>query len=293
MTTTLTLDASRRYCRDLTKKSATSFYYAFKTLPRKKRLAFEVVYAFMRLSDDISDDAAAGGDHEDVRRWREILRVSLAGDTQVHPVMPALVDVMQRFSIPASWMEELIDGVEQDLTIKRFETMDDLRSYCHKVAGVVGLVSLRIFGIQNATPERWRKAEKLAEACGQAFQLTNILRDVKEDMGLDRIYLPAEVLRKFEVTEAMLKEGRMTPAFHALMAHMADLAEADYATSKPLLSMIERDARPCLQTMRGIYHRILEGVVDADYDVFSRRVRVPLGQKLGIAARAFLGRWTP
>ncbi len=293
MTATLTLDASRRYCRDLTKKSATSFYYAFKTLPRAKRLAFEVVYAFMRLSDDISDDAAAGGDQEDVAKWRGILKSSLDGDTDVHPVMPALVDVMERFSIPSSWMEELIDGVEQDLTVKRFETMAELRSYCHKVAGVVGLVSLRIFGIQNPTRERWSHAEELAEACGQAFQLTNILRDVKEDMGLDRIYLPAEVLRRFDVTEAMLRQGRMTPAFHDMMVHMAGLAEKDYADSEPLLAMVERDARPCLQTMRGIYHRILEGVVAADYDVFSRRVRVPLGQKLGIAARAFLGRWTP
>ncbi|MCA9321297.1 MAG: phytoene/squalene synthase family protein [Planctomycetes bacterium] len=292
-TATTSVLESERYCRALTRKSATSFYYAFKTLPRRKARAFEIVYAFMRISDDKSDDAIDRDRRDALVEWRTMLHAALNGDPGGHLVMPALMDVVREFEIKPQWLDELIDGVEQDLVVTRFATTQELRDYCYKVASVVGLVSLRIFGLERPSDAAWQDAERLAIDCGQAFQLTNILRDVKEDLERDRIYLPQDVLGRFQIGEADLRSLRCDDRFRAMMKFLVARAEADYAGSEALVARIERDARPCLATMRGIYHGILERIVAADYDVFRHRARLPLTRKLGIAARALLGRFRP
>ena len=285
------LDESYRHCRELTRRAATSFYYAFKTLPRRKSRAFDVIYAFMRVSDDRSDEPCVADRDRKMREWREALSRAFEGDVSADPIMPALMDTVRVFDIRPAWLFDLLDGVEQDLVVTRFETLEALRAYCWKVASVVGLVSLRIFGLEQPSAATWARAEAMGADCGQAFQLTNILRDVKEDLERDRIYLPREILERFDLKETDLAAEPLDARFKAMMAHLADLAERDYAASEELVGMIARDARPCLATMRGIYHGILEKIVEADYDVWSRRARVPLAAKLGIAARAFLGRF--
>lgn len=285
------IEASAKYCRDITRRSATSFYYAFKTLPRRKSRAFEIIYAFMRVSDDLSDDETIEDRVQSLEEWRQCLDHALAGDPTHHPIMPALMDVLREFEIPASYLHELIDGTVQDLTVTRFEDFEALHAYCYKVASIVGLVSLRLFRLKEPNEANWQQAESFAIDCGQGFQLTNILRDIKEDWGRDRVYLPQEDLRRFKITEADLDQEIYDQRFLDFMSFQCSRAEDYYQKSEALLDMIEKDARPCLATMRGIYHGILERIERADYDIWSRRARVPLGAKLGIAARAFLDRF--
>ena len=285
------IETSAKLCRDITRRSATSFYYAFKTLPRKKARAFEIIYAFMRISDDLSDDESVTDRLASLEEWREHLTQALGGNTQTHPIMPALVDVVEEFSIPHEYLHELIDGTVQDLSVTRFEDFEALFDYCYKVASIVGLVSLRLFCLKDPQESNWRKAESLAIDCGQGFQLTNILRDIKEDLERDRIYLPQVDLNRFNISESDLKAHIYDDRFLAFMKFQCDRAEDYYRKSEELLSMVERDARPCLATMRGIYHGILTRIVAAKYDIWSKRARVPLGAKLGIAARAFLDRF--
>lgn len=290
MIDTDSITASARYCRVLTRRSATSFYYAFKTLPRRKRRAFEIIYAFMRISDDISDDLGLDDPAAGFAEWRGTLRRAAAGDTGVHPVMPALMDVATEFAVPVEWLDELVEGTEQDLVVTRFATQRELWEYCYKVASIVGLVSLRIFGLERPSAEAWKRAEAMAVDNGQAFQLTNVLRDVNEDLERDRIYLPQEDLERFGLDEAALATRPLDGRFRELMRYECERAEALYDSSRPLVDMVARDARACLVTMRSIYHEILRCIVAADYDVWTRRARVPLRRKLGIAARAWLGK---
>ena len=282
---------SAKVCRDITRRSATSFYYAFKTLPRAKSRAFEIIYAFMRVSDDLSDDDSIVDREKALLSWRAALDEAIAGNTQVHPVMPALMSVVKEFDIPTSYLHELVDGTIQDLTVSRFASFDALYDYCYKVASIVGLVSLRLFRLQNPNATSWERAESLAIDCGQGFQLTNILRDIKEDLQRDRIYLPQDELARFGLTEDDLRQEVRDQRFLDFMAFQCQRAEEFYQRSAALLDMVEKDARPCLATMRGIYHGILERIVKAEYDIWSRRARVPLGAKLGIAARAYWDRF--
>jgi 15-cis-phytoene synthase len=292
----LSLEASIHWCRAHTKRAATSFYYAFKTLPRRKRIGFEVVYAFMRHSDDLSDGDTLepGPDLLErsalaIREWRDRLRRGLAGELDVHPCMPALVHVLEDFAIDPQHLFDLIDGTEQDMTKTRFASWDELRDYCYLVASTVGLVSIRLFGLRDESPAGWERAEKLAIVNGYAFQLTNILRDVAEDFERDRIYLPAEDLARFELREDQLQDPVGDPRFRELMAFECARAESLYGDSRELVSLVADDARASLRTMRRIYHGILESIVAQDYDVYSRRARVPLRRKLSIAATSWLG----
>lgn len=294
--TTISLDESIDWCRAHTKRAATSFYYAFKTLPRRKRIGFEVVYAFMRHSDDISDgDTVPDGPElrertaAAIRDWRERLQRGLDGDLGVHPCMPALVHVLEDFAIDPKHLFDLIDGTEQDMTKTRFATWDEVRDYCYLVASTVGLVSIRLFGLRDDSAAGWSRAEPLAITNGYAFQLTNILRDVAEDLERDRIYLPQEDLGRFGLTEADLIAPTDDPRFRDLMRFECERAEALYSASRELVGLVADDARASLRTMRGIYHGILDSIVAQDYDVYSQRARVPLRRKLGIAARSWLG----
>ena len=283
--------ASVDYCRSVTRRASTNFMLPFRTLPGRKRRAFEIVYAFMRICDDLSDDKGTGR-ADRFRAWRKQVDAAFDGDTSGHPVLPALMEVVAEFRIPRKPFIATIDGTEQDLHVTRFSTFDDLYPYCYKVASAVGLVSVRIFGVPNDTPATWSRIEDLAESCGIAFQLTNILRDVREDLERDRVYLPQEDLERFGLTEDDFHAHVLDDRFLAFMRFQVERAESYYAKSAALMDEIESDARPCLATMRGVYHGLLDRIVRQNYDVWSHRARLSLPRKLGVVARAMMTRFS-
>ncbi|MFN3650438.1 MAG: phytoene/squalene synthase family protein [Armatimonadota bacterium] len=274
------VDESYRHCIQVARTEARNFYYSFLCLPAPKRAAMCAIYAFMRYSDDVSDD---GGEQAAKRmaEWRGELDRALSGDYGESPVFPAFHDAVRRYGIPARYFHEVIDGTEMDLRPRRFETFDETYRYCYLVASVVGLVCIHVFGFSD------RRALELAESNGIAFQLTNILRDLREDAEMGRVYLPQEDLRRFGYTEAELRGGVDNAAFRELMRFQVERARDYYDRSAPLVELVDADSRPCLRAMRRIYGGILERIVAQEYDVFSRRARVPTWKKLWIATEAW------
>ena len=276
---------SYAYCEHVAKTQAKNFYYSFLTLPPERKAAMCAIYAFMRYSDDVSDEAAADlTKAAQMRNWRSALDCAFEGDYGDNLILPAFHDVVQRYAIPARYFHDLIDGTEMDLTQNRYETFADLHQYCYRVASVVGFVCLHVWGFDD--PDG--RALEYAEACGLAFQITNILRDVKEDAGRDRIYLPQEDLRRFGVTEADLRQGVVSESLRALMRFEADRAKAYYTSAKPLLALVHPDGRPTLSIMMKIYRGILDSIERNNYDVHSRRARVSTPRKLSIVAGAWI-----
>lgn len=273
------LAESYAWCRKVARSRARNFYYSFLLLPRRQRDAMCAVYAFMRYCDDLSDEE--GANRESLERWRAGLDRALAGDCGGHPCWPAFHDTVRRYSIPHRYFYEMIEGVLSDLSPRRVESFAELYGYCYGVASVVGLTIIHIFGFDSPA------ALPLAEKCGIAFQLTNILRDIKEDAGRGRIYLPAEDLRRFAVTPEDLAAGRGT---RELMRFEASRARAYYEESRPLLGLVHRRSRRSLWALMAIYSRLLDRIEAADYDVFSRRVSLSPVEKSGIVLRAALGR---
>jgi phytoene synthase len=280
----LTVEESYAWCRRLARARARNFYYSFLLLDRPRRDAMCAVYAFMRQCDDLSDDPAVDGDRRAaLEAWRRDLGLALEGRFGEHACWPALRDAVSRYGIPREYLDEVIEGVLSDLTARRFETFAELYRYCYQVASVVGLTVIRIFGFSS--PE----ALPLAEKCGVAFQLTNILRDLGEDAGRGRLYLPAEDLRRFGVEEAALREGRRTGAVTDLLQFEAARAREYYRQSEALLPLVEPRSGASLWALREIYLRLLGRIEHSGFDVFARRIRVPAWEKMGIVARAALG----
>lgn len=279
------LAESYRYCEHVAKTQAKNFYYSFLTLPPDRKAAMCAIYAFMRYSDDVSDEAATDVSKEtEMRDWRNALDKAFAGDYGDSLILPAFHDTVKRHRIPARYFHELIDGTEMDLSIARYETFDDLHLYCYRVASVVGFVCIHVWGFDEAHP----KALEYAEACGLAFQLTNILRDVKEDIERDRIYLPQEDLRKFGVTEAQLRSGVVDDNLRALIKFEAERAKEYYRQANLLMPLVSPAGRSTLRIMIQIYRGILTSIERNNYDVYSRRARVSAQRKLGIVAGAWL-----
>jgi phytoene synthase len=239
------------------------------------------IYAFMRICDDLSDEPDASRAALD--RWRAEMEEALDGRFSGHPLWPAFHHTVRRFGIPHEYLREMIDGVISDLEPRRFQTFDELYRYCHQVASVVGLTVIYIFGFD--TPS----APPLAEKCGIAFQLTNILRDIREDCARGRVYLPQEDLARFGVSEADLAAGNRTPAFLELMQFEADRAHAYYRESQPLLDLIHPRSRSSLWALIAIYSRLLDRIEAGSYDVFRKRVRLSPLEKSWIVLKALLG----
>ena len=208
---------------------------------------------------------------------------ALEGRFGEHPVWPAFHHTVRRFGIPREYFREMISGVASDLVPRRIETFDELYRYCYQVASVVGLTTVHIFGFDT------RSALPLAEKCGVAFQLTNILRDIREDAERGRIYLPAEDLRRFGVTEDDLKAGRRDEHFLRLMKFEASRARAHYEESWPLLDLVHPRSRSSLEALITIYSRLLDRIERTNYDVFARRVRLSAVEKSWILVRALVG----
>ena len=272
------LQESYKYCREVARTRARNFYFSFVMLPPEQRDAMCAVYAFMRYCDDLSDEPGATQSAMD--RWSGALRDALDGRPDAHPVWPAFLDAVERYKIPHEYFHAMIEGVASDLQPVHIATFEDLYQYCYRVASVVGLTTIHIFGFTS--PD----AIPLAEKCGIAFQLTNILRDVKEDADLGRTYIPAEDLQRFGVTVADLHAGRRSDAFGQLMEFEIDRARSYYHASQPLLGLIQPKTRRSLWTLITIYSRLLERVSEARFDVLTRRISLSVFEKLWIMLRA-------
>jgi 15-cis-phytoene synthase len=277
------LEQSFAHCRAIAKKRARNFYYSFVLLPPEKKNAMCAIYAFMRYCDDLSDEP--GATRSAIDHWRDSLTGALAGRLDTNPVWPAFLDSVERYSIPHEYFYEMIEGVASDLEPRTIATFDELYRYCYRVASVVGLTTVHIFGFTS--PD----ALPLAEKCGIAFQLTNILRDVREDAGLGRVYLPAEDLVRFGVSVDDLKNARRTEQFGRLMEFETERARRYYRESAPLLDLIQPKSRPSLWALIAIYSRLLDHLAESHYDVLVRRISLSSLEKTWIVLRAALG-WT-
>jgi phytoene synthase len=276
------VEDSFAYCRAVARARARNFYYSFLLLPAEKRKAMCALYAFMRYCDDISDGSGtANGRGRLLDDWKGALERALQGQYAGDRILPAFHQTIQRYDIPPGYFFELIEGVGSDLTTTRYETFDDLYRYCYRVASVVGLTSIHVFGYDSD------RALVLAEKCGIAFQLTNILRDVREDAERGRVYLPAEDLRRFGLRADDLIERRLDSRFRDLMAFEWDRANGYYREAAPILAMVRPESRAGLWAMISIYYGILRRIRDLRFDVYARRVRLGLHEKIWIMARAF------
>ena len=295
------LAASREYCEQLTRLQAKNFYYGLKLLPEPKRSAMFTLYAYMRLVDDIADnedgrsvaqrieelEAWRAHTHR-ILEWKEYASIggnSMLGSNSVADagrlLWPAFAEMVREYSMPRRIFDDVIAGQRQDLQPEPFDTFEQLHTYCYRVAGVVGLASIYIWGFEGGA-----ETESLAIERGVAFQLTNILRDLREDAARGRTYLPNEDLVRMKVSEDDLKSSRGGKAFRNLMEFQIQRAEDYYAKSQPLEERIQRDSRPTLVAMTQIYHRLLKKVAVEPERVLRERVSLSLISKVMIAWRA-------
>lgn len=282
------LGRSYAFCDGLARREARNFYYSFRLLPTDRRLSMSALYAFMRHTDDLADEPGdPSAKAEALRRWRLDLDDALGGRPGAWPGLPALADTVARRAVPHRHLHEVIDGVEMDLTPRVYATFDDLHGYCYRVASAVGLCCLAIWGYRSDGG----RAEAMAEACGVALQLTNILRDVGEDARDGRVYLPQDELARFGVDPEELKATIPSPGARALFASQARRAYAYYEEAAPLARLVEPIGRPVLGAIAGIYRALLDEIVRRDYNVLDGRVRLPAWKKATIAVRALPSRF--
>jgi len=271
-----------QYCQEKAAQSGSSFYYSFLFLPPPQRSAITALYAFCREVDDVVDECSDFTvAHAKLGWWREEIRRVYGGQPE-HPVGQALAGVAREFSLPESQLHEIIDGMEMDLSHNRYQSFDDLALYCHRVAGVVGLLSARIFGYGDA------RTEEYAHELGLAFQFTNIIRDVGEDARRNRIYLPLEELARFGVSEDDILQGRESDAFLQLMAFQAERAEEYYRRAFAALPQADRRPQRTGLVMAAIYRTILEEIRHDGYHVLNQRTSLTPLRKLWIAWKTWL-----
>jgi phytoene synthase len=275
-----TLDADYERCAEITRRSRSSFYYAFILLPPERRRALNAVYAFCRFIDDIADDESIREPAILLTRWREELDRVYAG-VPTRALSRALADSARRFAIPRVHFEEIIAGVEMDLTRTRYQTFEELRPYCYRVASALGLICIEIFGYRNPS------AKTYAENLGLALQLTNILRDVREDGARGRIYLPVEDLARFNVSEDEILGGVYSSNFVSLMDFEAKRARELYAAAQMALAAEDRSTLLTAEAMRLIYGALLERITKSNYRVLDRRHRLSAPHKLYLVGRAW------
>lgn len=273
--------ASYAWCENVARTQAKNFYYSFLLLDRPRREAMCAVYAFNRLADDLSDDPGPKT-VEAFHQFRQDLDGSLAGKMPDHPLWPAFGDTVARYRIPAQYFHAMIDGVQSDIHFRALESFDELYRYCYRVASVVGLTIIHILGFQDEA------ALPLAEKCGVAFQLTNILRDVREDYERGRVYLPQEDLRRHGVPMADLGREDVSEPLRKVLALEAERARAFYREAQPLIAMVNADGRPMLRALIRTYAKLLERVQARNYEVLRERVSLARTEKLLILAKAAL-----
>ena len=293
-------------CSGIARSSARNFYYAFLVLPKPKRQGLCAVYAFMRRCDDLSDDPSLPPRERRARleAWLDAFHHAQAGEPTDDAILLALTDSQRRYQIPPELLDQLAFGTLMDVPdsapegpsqetgsqssslVVQYRSFKDLYLYCYHVASVVGLVCIKIFGYRDPN------AEHLAERCGIAFQLTNIIRDVKEDAGMGRVYIPLEDLQKFELMPGDLQGTPDRARLRSLLAMEADRAREFYKSGHELIPLVSEDSQPALWVLVTIYQRLLEKIAQKQYDVFAGRVRLSTREKLSVLVKGFLKRLT-
>lgn len=275
------------YCQRVARERARNFYYAFRTLPRERRRAIYAAYAFCRLCDDIADgDLPLAEKHDQFLRLRQQLASSRDGQP-AGPVLTALQDATRAFKIPGEYFEEIIEGVEMDLAPRRFQTFEELEGYCYKVASVVGLVCVEVFGYREPA------ARGHAVDLGLAMQLTNILRDLKEDADRGRVYIPLDDIQRFGYSEAELIRGEVNAAFLDLMRFQAQRARRYFDSGRRLLPLVPSRSRACPAVLLETYSTLLDRIERSNFDVFDRRISLGAPRKLWIMAKLWASTLLP
>jgi squalene synthase HpnC len=300
----LGVEESYEECHRIARESHSSFYPAFFLLQKPKRDGIVALYAFMRLIDDVSDEGAdLAAKQGGLAKWRAALDQAIAQQDQVvdgtaaiasplvglqgaAEVLPALVDTIERYKMPPRYLHDLISGAEMDLTVQTYPSFERLKEYCYRVAGTVGLTCTHIFGFQDS------KALELSEKLGLAFQLTNILRDVQEDYGLGRVYIPEEDLQHYHVFKEDFGRNEASLGVRELLRFQADRAWRLYEEGAQLLGLIEEDSRATLWLLVHTYSAMLARIESLDFAVFGERVRLTKAEKLKLVAKARFGRHT-
>jgi squalene synthase HpnC len=296
--------ASYEECHRIARAARSNFYYAFYLLPKPKRDGLAALYAFMRLVDDVADEGNdLAAKQRGLAKWRAAFDEAITGDSQIFDgtavkplpaeplygeteVLPALVDTMRRYNMPARYLHDLISGAEMDLTIRAYPTFDRLREYCYRVAGTVGLTCTHVFGFHDP------RALDLAEKLGLAFQLTNIIRDVHDDYAVGRVYLPEEDLVRYGVSPGDFARSEATLGVRELLRFEADRAWQCYEEGAALLALIEPESRGALWLLTHTYSALLARIESLDFAVFSQRVRLSRTEKMLFIAQARFGRVT-
>ncbi len=272
----------RDIAKEIAKKSNSSFYYAFNLLPAEQRDAMNTVYAFCRQTDDIVDEGTISDDikYEKLRKWRIELEKSLDGQSEYH-LINKLSKTIQNFKIPLEPFFDLIKGMEMDLQKKRYLTFNDLQTYCYNVASTVGLMCIEIFGYRHPS------AKDFAVNLGIALQLTNILRDIKKDAEKGRIYLPKEDMDKFNYNETDIFNNTYNENFQRMMEYQVERAGEYFNAATSCLNREDKKTMFAARAMQHIYSRMLNKIVDADYNVYQNKIRISTFKKVGIS----LGVW--
>lgn len=290
------LNMAYSVCRGIARSAAKNFYYGFLVFPHHKRNALAAVYAFMRRCDDIADDGTLSvvDRQNKLAEWLDRVHRAVAGQPTDDPVLMALADAQRSYQIPLGLLDQLAFGTAADLEqgfaqgvddplVARYKTFEDLRQYCYGVASVVGLVCIKIFGYRDPA------AEPLAESCGLAFQLTNIIRDVKEDAAMGRVYLPEEDLLQCGLQAgdlAVPEVSRMRP----VLALEAERARECYRAGEELIPLVNEDSQPGLWVLITIYRSLLEKIAARDYDVFSQRIGLSVPAKVSVLTKGIAKR---
>jgi phytoene synthase len=278
-----TLVADHAACAAVLRRSGSNFALPIRLLPEAKRRGTTALYAFCRRADDLVDDAAdPAAAATALSNFEQLIVGALAGADVDDPIVRALVDTVRRFAVPAEHILAVITGVRMDLERRTYETVADLEGYCRHVASAVGLAATHIWGFTT------REALAVADDCGIAFQWTNILRDIPEDLGRGRIYLPAEDFARCGCTPDDLRQGRISAPFEALARLEVDRAEARYQRAAVLDRMLSTDGRLVFRAMFGIYGGLLAAVRQAGIRIFSARVRARKPAVLAAAAATIL-----
>lgn len=300
---TLTLRESYRHCEHIARTQARNFYYGFMLLPPPRRQALSAMYAFFRTCDDYSDeDGSPEARRAALEGWRQRLDAVVADPAsaaQLGPIFPAFSDAITRYKIPPRYFHELLEGTLLDQEKSTYATFDELYEYCYRVASTVGLVCVHIFGFDGS-----EHALRMAEWCGIAFQLTNIIRDVEEDARLGRVYLPQEDLNRFGISAEDLHcmlgpidthPPEVTARMREMLAFEADRAERYYTASAPLIDRITQESHAGFAAMVAIYHSLLRKIQARGYGVFGRRVKLSTAAKIRLLLSAYVrkGRLMP
>ncbi|MDP9727479.1 phytoene/squalene synthase family protein [Alicyclobacillus tolerans] len=282
----MTLDEAYSVCKSIARQSGTSFYYGLQLLPVVKRRSMYAVYAWSRLCDDAVDEFSGEEAMSQLNRIQEVLERALADDyeQQTDAIVYALGDSIRRFQIPIAPFYGLLEGMRMDIQPQIYRTFDELKEYLKRVAGTIGEMCIGIFGIREGD------ASEMAVDMGIALQLTNILRDLKEDVERGRIYLPQEDFERFGYSMGDLKALRHTPAFIELMSFQVSRAYQFYHRVRPLFSMVEPDSLRCMRVLYMVYFNLLKRIEEDGYNVLTRRIRISTPRKLWLVGETL---WRP